>query len=128
MCCTRLAGNTGRQKSPFWHHRTTLLWSPYGIGQTIIFSSCGFFMATLCNRGPLYFCPVITIFLSSSLFLAYSQRGWNRLAGLGHPSKFQRVSRFVFVTAATSLNESQPNFARCLAVMWAHILHIHTEP
>ena len=24
MCCTRLAGNTGRQKSPFWHHRTTL--------------------------------------------------------------------------------------------------------
>jgi len=24
MCCTRLAGNTGRKKSPFWHHRTTL--------------------------------------------------------------------------------------------------------
>jgi len=23
MCCTRLAGNTGRKKSPFWHHRTT---------------------------------------------------------------------------------------------------------
>jgi len=42
------------------------LWSPYGIGQTIIFLSCGFFllMATLCNRGPLYFCPVVTIFLS----------------------------------------------------------------
>jgi len=25
MCCTRLAENTGRKKSPFWHHRTTLL-------------------------------------------------------------------------------------------------------
>ena len=25
MCCTRLAGNTGRKKSPFWHNRTTLL-------------------------------------------------------------------------------------------------------
>jgi len=24
MCCTRLAGNTGRKKSPFWHHRTNL--------------------------------------------------------------------------------------------------------
>jgi len=24
MCCTRIAGNTGRKKSPFWHHRTIL--------------------------------------------------------------------------------------------------------
>jgi len=24
ICCTRLAGNTGRKKSPFWHHSTTL--------------------------------------------------------------------------------------------------------
>jgi len=24
MCGTRLAGNTGHKKSPFWHHRTTL--------------------------------------------------------------------------------------------------------
>jgi len=24
MCCTRLAENTGRKKSLFWHHRTTL--------------------------------------------------------------------------------------------------------
>ena len=24
MCFTRLAGNTGRKKSPFWHHRTNL--------------------------------------------------------------------------------------------------------
>ena len=24
MCCMRLAGNTGRKKSPFCHHRTTL--------------------------------------------------------------------------------------------------------
>jgi len=25
MCCTWLAENTGRKKSPFWHHRTILL-------------------------------------------------------------------------------------------------------
>jgi len=44
---------------------------------------------------------------------------------LGHPSKFQRVSRLGFVTAATSLNESQPNFARCSAVSWAGTLYIN---
>ena len=40
------------------------------------------------------------------------------------PSKFQRVSRVGFVTAATSLTGGQPNFARCLAVSWAAILYI----
>jgi len=41
------------------------------------------------------------------------------------PSKFQRVSRLAFVTAATSLIGGQPNFARCLAVSWADTLYIH---
>ena len=31
MCCMRLAGNTGRKKSPFWHHRTTLSGYIFGI-------------------------------------------------------------------------------------------------
>jgi len=39
-------------------------------------------------------------------------------------SKFQRVSRLAFVTAATSLTGGQPNFARCLAVSWAVTLYI----
>ena len=30
MCCTRLAGNTGRKKSPFWHPDTTLLGYIFG--------------------------------------------------------------------------------------------------
>jgi len=51
--------------------------------------------------------------------------GRYRLAGLGHPCKFQQGSRLGFVTAVTSLNGSQPNFARCLAVCWAGILYIH---
>jgi len=49
------------------------------------------------------------------------------LASLGHPSKFQRVSRLAFVTAATSLTEGQPNFARCLAVSWAATLYKHFQ-
>jgi len=41
--------------------------------------------------------------------------GWDRLASLGRPSKFQQVSRLGFVTAPTSFNVGQPNFA-CLEV------------
>ena len=47
------------------------------------------------------------------------------MASLGHPIKFQRVSRIAFVTAATSLNGGQQNFAGCLAVSWASTLFIH---
>jgi len=40
---------------------------------------------------------------------------------LRHPSKFQRVSRLGFVTAATSLVGGQPNFPPSLAVSWGGI-------
>jgi len=43
---------------------------------------------------------------------------------LGHPSKFQRVSRLAFVAAATSLTGSQPNFAQCLTVFLTGTLYI----
>jgi len=49
----------------------------------------------------------------------------DRFTSVGHPSKFQRVSRIGFVTAWTSLNGCQPNFARCLAVSWAGTVYIH---
>jgi len=52
---------------------------------------------------------------------------WDRLASLAHPSKFQRVSRLGVVTAPTSLNGYQANFARCSAVSWAGTLYIHFE-
>ena len=50
--------------------------------------------------------------------------GWDRLVSLA-TNKFQRLSRLGFVTAPTSLNGGQPNFARCLAVFWAGTLYIH---
>jgi len=50
---------------------------------------------------------------------------WDWLVCLGHTSKFQRDSRLGFVTAPTSLNGSQPHFARCLAVSWSGTLCIH---
>jgi len=43
----------------------------------------------------------------------------------GAPQQISTVSRLGFVTAPTSLNGGQPNFARCLAVSWAGTLCIH---
>ena len=54
-----------------------------------------------------------------------TSNGWDRFGKLGHPSKFQRVSRLGLVTAATTLTGGQPNFARCLAVSWAGTVYIH---
>jgi len=53
--------------------------------------------------------------------------GWDRFRSLGHPSpsKFQRVSRLGFITAPTSLNGVQPNFAWYLAVSWPGTLYVH---
>jgi len=51
--------------------------------------------------------------------------GWDLQASLRHPSKFQRVSRLAFLTAATSLTGGQTNFARCLAISWAAALYVH---
>jgi len=43
----------------------------------------------------------------------------------GALQQISTVSCLGFVTAVTSLNGSQPNFARCLAVSWAGTLYIH---
>jgi len=50
---------------------------------------------------------------------------WDRFTSLGHPSKFQRVLRLAFVTAAMSFTGGQLNFAQCLVVSWAVTLYIH---
>jgi len=61
--------------------------------------------------------------LSSNIFatcppqygeLRPTHSGWDRWRVWGTPANFNG-----FVTAAASLNGSQPNFARCLAVSWA---------
>ena len=51
--------------------------------------------------------------------------GWDRFESLQHPSKFQRATRLGFVTAPTSLNGGQQNFAGCLAISWTGTLYIH---
>ena len=52
---------------------------------------------------------------------------WDQFTSLGHPSKFPWVLGLGFITAPTSLNRGQPNFARCLAISWACALYIHFQ-
>jgi len=63
------------------------------------------------------------------MFSQYSElraiSSWDQFTSLGHPSKFQWFLRAGFVTALTSLNEGQPNFARCFSVSWAGTIYIH---
>jgi len=63
--------------------------------------------------------------MSSQYGELWPTNGWDWLACLGHPDKFQRVSDLGFVTALTSLSGGQPNLARCLTISWAGTLYIH---
>jgi len=112
-CCTRLAENTGRKNRQKFaicapsHNFVGLLSSQLRHVSTIgnILVKQHYLIHNTVNCAP----------LAAEIGSLYS---------FGHPSKFQRVSRLGFVTGATSLNGSQPNFARCLAVSWAGIHYI----
>jgi len=116
MCCTWLGGYAGCKTSPKTHR--------LGI------------IAQLCRAISSQLKHVLTIgkkLVKQQYILHMSPqygellrtKGWDLLASFGHPSKFQRVSRLGFGTAATSLNGDEPNFARCLAISCAGTLYIH---
>ena len=101
MCCTRLAGNAGPKKSPKNRHLGTI--------------------AQICRAISSQLRQISTIgkklVKQQCLPHMFSQYGeirptsvWDLLASLGHPSTFQRVSRFGSVTARHSSSERQPNF------------------
>jgi len=116
MCCTQLAENTGRKispKSPSRHHRPT--WSGYIFATKACVDNQ---KKNLLNGNNFSTCPPQYGELRPT-------SGWDLLAILRHASKFQRVSRLGFLTAPTSLNGGQQNFAGCLAVSWAGTLYIH---
>jgi len=101
------------KNSPFAHHRTTLS------GYILTTKAC------IDNLKKKFVKQQYLPHMSSQYGELRPTSSWNRFGCLGHPSKFQRVSGLGFVTAAMSLNGSQPNFAGCLAISWAGILYIH---
>ena len=104
------------KKLPSGHHRTTLFGYIFATKARIDNQKKNLLDSNtastrrynMVNFGPLY-------------------NGWDPLASLGQPSKVQPVSHLGFVTAPTSHNGGQQNFAECLAVSWgcAGTLYIH---
>ena len=108
MCCTRLAENTGRKKWRKLRHLHTI--------------------TQLCQAVSPQLRYVLTtgknlLSSNSSSTCPHNMANIRLLtADTGLPVW---VSPVGFVTAPTSLNGRQPNFARCLAVSWAGIQCIH---
>jgi len=118
MCCTWLAENTGCKKSPknslSAHNRTTLS------GNIFANEAC-----IINQKKPVK--QQYLLHMSLQCRELWPTNGWDRFESLGHPSKFQQVSRLGVITALTSLIRGQPNFARCLVVSRAGTLYTHFQ-
>ena len=104
MCCTRLAEHIGSKSYENNRHLRTIAQLCRAI------SSQRRYVSTI---GKKLVKQQYLLHRSSPYGELWPTSGWDRLPSLGHPNKFQRVSRLGFVTAPTSLNGGQPNFARC---------------
>jgi len=102
MCCERLAGNTGckndAKKLPSEHHCTTL-------------SGMSSQLRHVLTIGKKLVKQQYILQMSLQYGELRPTNGWDRLAGLGHPIIFQRVSRLGSVTAQQSSSGRQLNFA-----------------
>ena len=89
MCCMPVSENTGCKKSPVRHHRTTL-------------SGCIFAAkAYIDSRKKTCYTPIPPPHVLI-IWWTLPTNGWDLLASLGHPCKFQRVSRLGSLTARHS--------------------------
>jgi len=116
MCCMRLAKNTRRKNSPKIRHLGNIARVCRAVSSQIKHVS---------TIGKKLIKQQYLLHTSSHYGELPPTNGWDQFTSLQHPSKFQRVSRLAFVTAATSLTGGQPNLARRLVVSWAGILSTH---
>jgi len=99
MCCTRLAGNAGPKKKPSGLHSRTLSGKSSQLRHISTIGKKLVKQQYLLEMSPQY----------GELRPA---SGWDWFGSLGHPCKFQRVSRFGNVTALHCSSGRQPNFGR----------------
>ena len=116
MCCMRLAGNAGPKKSPKIRHQGTIAQLCRAISSQLRHVSTIEKNLLNSNISSTHLHNIVNFWPNNS---------WDLLATLGHPSKFQLISRLGFVTAPTLLNGGQQNFAGCFAISWADTLYIH---
>jgi len=86
------------QKSPFWHHRTTL-------------SGCIFAAETCIDNRKKNLLNTDTSSTCPHNMVNFGLLTAEMLASLGHPCKFQQLSRLGSVTARHSSSGHQPNLA-----------------
>ena len=100
-CCMRLAESTGRKKiaknSASAHHRTTQVISSQ--------------LRHVPTIGKKLVKQQYLLHMTSQYDELRPTNSWHLLAGLGHSSKFWRVSHLGFATAPTLVDRGQPNFA-----------------
>jgi len=102
MCCTRLARNTGRKNDAINRHLGTIAQLCWAV------SSQPRHVSTIGKKTCKAAIPpphVLVIRWTSAT------NSWDRFGSLGHPYKFQRVSRLGSVSAWHSSSGRQPNFA-----------------
>jgi len=102
MCCTQLAGNAGHKKSPKIRHLGTIAQLCRAISSQLRHISI---------IGKKLVKQRCLPHMSSHYGEPRPTSGWDLLASLGHPCKFQQVSRLGSVTARHSGSWRQPNFA-----------------
>jgi len=100
MCCTRLAENKGRKKSPKIRPLRTIEQLCRALSSQL---------KHLSTIGKKIVKKQYLPHMSSQYGKLRPTSGWDLLASLGHPSKFQRVSRLGSVTARHCSSGRQPN-------------------
>ena len=101
MCCTRLAESTGRKNDAKYRHLGTIAQVCRAISSQLRHVS---------TIGKKLVKQQYLPHMSSQYGELRLTSGWDLLASLGHPSKFERVSRLGSVTARHSSSGRQPNF------------------
>jgi len=96
MYRTWLTETTGRKKSPSQHHRTTL-------------SGCIFTTNAYIDNPKKLVKQQYLLHMSSQYSELRPTNGWDLLASLRHPCKFQRIPHLGSVTARHSSSGRQPN-------------------
>jgi len=115
MCYTRLAGNTGRKKLRKNHHQRTI-----AKVCRAIFSQIRHLWTI---RKKNIFKQQYLAHMSPQYGELWHINGWDWLTSLWHHQQISTGFACWLITAPTSLNRGQPNFARCLAVSCAGTLY-----
>jgi len=117
MCCMRLTENTGRKNDAKNCHLGTIA----QLCRAISFSQ----LRHISTIGKKHVKQQYLLQMTLQYGELRPTSNWDPFVSLGRPANFNGFSRLGFVTAATSLDGSQPNFAGCLAISCAATLYIH---